>query len=211
MDESKSHKNVKNDLVLGDLAGIVGKDSNIAQSEKALVNVGSGTLYFPILLDEIGVGGVFLGSGHFIVDAIVETKQGAIGQSEEHKWEGNLLLLDRGGEWSAPNTESVKNADLKIHSLGSIEEAKERARQIFDRFVDRDGGWSLDFLDSKKKGWFVKILDNESRESHLIAERDRLVMTHEGTKLAIKGNKLVRKGRKKTLVVSGRGKIVRLG
>ncbi|MFX1485752.1 MAG: hypothetical protein ACFFBS_01365 [Promethearchaeota archaeon] len=211
MDESKSRKRAKNELVLGDLSGKVSKDSNITQSERALVNVGSGTLYFPLLLDGISVGGVFLGFGYFIVDAIVETKQGAIGQSEEHKWDGSLLLLDQGRDWSAPSTEPAEDTDLRSRYLESAEEAKERAWQIFDRFMRKSEDWSSDFLDSKEKGWLANIIDNEGRESHLMAKRDRLVMIHEGTKLVIKGNKLVRKEPEKTLVVSRRGRIIRIG
>jgi len=75
MGEDKSHIRMKNELALGDLTGKVSKDSNIAQSEKALVNVDSGTLYFPVLLDETAVGGIFLGSGQFIVEAVYTFEQ----------------------------------------------------------------------------------------------------------------------------------------
>ncbi|MFX1362546.1 MAG: hypothetical protein ACFE7A_03750 [Promethearchaeota archaeon] len=214
MGGNKSHKhikNIRNGLVLGDLTGKVSNDSKIAQSEKALVNVESGALYFPVLLDETIAGGIFLGSGHFIVDAIIETGAGAVGKSEEHKWDGNLLLLDQGGMWSAPNTEPFKHTDLKIHNLESAEKARERAQKVLNRFSFEGRSWASDFFESKKEGWIVNIIDKENKESRLVAKRDRLVMTHEGIKLVIKGNKLVRKGNKKILVVGEEGNIVRVG
>ncbi|MFX0096785.1 MAG: hypothetical protein ACFE7E_03410 [Candidatus Hodarchaeota archaeon] len=211
MDKDKLHNNIKNKLLLGDLAGKVSKDSNIAQSEKALVNVKSGTLYFPVLQDRTVVGGVFLGSGHFIVDAIIETRQGAIGKSEDHNWDGNLLILDQGGIWSAPGTEPFSDKDLNIHNLESAKEAKERAQQILDRLLFEGRSWSSDFLDSRKGGWTVNIIDKDNKETRLVAKRDKFVMTHEGTVLVIKGNKLVRTGHKKTIVVGEKGNIVRIG
>ena len=49
------------DLVLGALAGKVTQPSDIAQTEKALLSVNEGSLYFPIFSQNTEVGGVFIG------------------------------------------------------------------------------------------------------------------------------------------------------
>ena len=127
----KSYPN-KNDLVLGALAGKVVDPTDIARTEKALINVNNGTLYFPVLYKGVEIVGIFLGTGQVLVDAIVNTKRGALGKSHEFLWNGSLLLFTEDGKWSPPSVATVKDKELKAFHLESPENALKRAQQIFE-------------------------------------------------------------------------------
>ena len=219
--------------VLGALAGRVSRPWEVARSDKALVEVNPGSLYFPILRGGVEMGGVFLGSGRFVVDAIVETKRGAYGESEESSWNGSLLLMASSvGDWSPPPVEPAGKKDLQSNYLGSVEEAQERAQQILERFggdstprpgglwcwcgwgagVGLDAEWwpGVAFL-GRRRGWRAVILDMYRGKTRLLAGGSRLVMERPGTKLVISGNRMVRvKGRRKVLVVGRHGFALRI-
>lgn len=211
MSETNSRNSQWDDLVLGALAGKVSETIEIARSKKALVEVTAGTLYFPVLFEEIEVGGIFIGSGRFVVDAIVETRQGAIGKSHDYSWDGSLLILSSGGEWTPPSVKLVQDKDLKSYHLKTTDEAKERATQILDRFTESKFGWFSESYIRRGKGWRVTILDKERGVTHLIAKQTRLIMKHSDTKIVLDGNRLLQKqGERKIVVASRWGPIVRV-
>lgn len=222
-----------NKVVLGALAGRVARPWEVARSEKALVEVDAGSLYFPVLRGGVEVGGVFLGSGRFVVDAIVETKRGAYGESKEFSWKGSLLLMaSESGEWSPPPVEPASEKDLWGNYLNSVEEAQERAQQVLKRFggdfAPRIGGlwcwcgWGagvsagLEWVPGwgstrRRRGWRATILDLYHGKTHLLASGKRLAMDWAGTKLVIHGNRMVKVSRRrKVLIVGRRGFALRL-
>ena len=194
-------------LVLGALAGQVTKIWELARSEKALIQIDPGTLYFPIFSNGVEVGGVFIGSGYYLVDAIAETRRGAVGKSYDYSWNGSLLLLTLNGDWSPPSVTQIGKGDLKRLYLESAEEANWRAQQILERF----GNTSQEGIHIKpghKRGWLATILDIHQGKTLLVSIKDKLVMTREDTTLAIHGDRLVKtQGHRKVLVVGKRGTI----
>ncbi len=211
MTENKRRTRNTNDLILGALAGMVSETSEIAKSTKSLIRVDSGTLYFPVISDEVEIGGVFLGKGQFIVDAIVETRQGAFGNSIEHSWDGSLLLLGKAGEWTPPSVSPVKEKDLKSYDFNSEEEARTRAKQILDGYSNREFCWEDRILPWPPRGWMVTILDTTRGPTHIIAKGSHLLFKDSEVKLVLSGNHLVEKrGRKKTVVAGRWGPIVRM-
>ncbi len=194
-------------LVLGTLAGQVTEIWEVARSEKALIQIDPGTIYFPIFSQGKEVGGVFIGSGYYLVDAIAETRRGAVGKSYEYSWNGSLLLLTLDGDWSSPRTSDVSNGDLKRLYIESEGEANWRAQQILERFGNTsDEGWH--FRPGHRHGWFATILDIHQGKTQLVSIEDKLVMTREGTTLAIHGERLVKtQGHRKVLVIGKRGTI----
>lgn len=200
------------DLVLGALAGRVKQPTDLAQSEKALLSVNEGSLYFPIFHRNIEVGGIFIGLGQVIVDAIVETKRGAIGQSREFLWNGSLFILSEDGYWSPPETTPVKDKHLKEYLLESVDEAQERAQGIYDRFFEQNRNWLYETFIQRHRGWIAQIFDRQHGKCSFIASDDRLVVTIADWKVVLSGNKLVEKHGRKKVVVAGRGgTIIRLG
>lgn len=198
------------DLVLGALAGKVAEPSEIARSEKALVHVDAETLYFPVLRAGAEIGGVFFGSGHYIVDAIVETREGAVGQSQDASWGGSLLLLSEAGEWAPPIVVQATEKDVRSQYLESNEDAFDRAWQILTRFADgrvpRFPCFSV-----RPGGWQATILDKRNGKTSIVACGDRVVVADAQTSLVIKGNHLIRtEGQHKVLIVGHRGAAIRI-
>jgi hypothetical protein len=209
---SSSRRNRDTDLVLGALAGKVDATTEIARTEKALVQVDSGALYFPIIRNNVELGGIFFGSGQLIVDAIVETNRGAVGQSQELEWNGSLLLLSLSAEWVPPSVLPASDKDLGDHNLDSREAAEEKARQLFDQYLDERSSWSGEIFTSRGKGWCVIILDKKQGKISIVASRDRLAMKQSDSCLVIKGNCMVKKdGHSKLIITGKRGHILRLG
>ncbi|MFX1539971.1 MAG: hypothetical protein ACFFBX_04255 [Promethearchaeota archaeon] len=200
------------DLVLGALAGKVTQPSDIAQSEKALLSVNEGSLYFPIFFQNTEVGGVFIGFGQAIIDAIVDTKRGALGQSHEFLWNGSLLLLSEDGDWKPPITSPVKEKDVKVFLLSSLEEAQERAQMIFDRFLNYNRNWCSDTFIQRHRGWLATILDRQRGKCSIITSDNRLVVKMGELKVIIHGNNFVKtEGRKKVVVAGRGGPLIRFG
>ncbi|MFX0079428.1 MAG: hypothetical protein ACFE8O_09335 [Candidatus Hermodarchaeota archaeon] len=200
------------DLVLGILAGKVLEPTDIAQSEKALLSVNEGSLYFPIFHRNVEVGGVFIGLGQVIVDAIVETRRGAIGHSREFLWNGSLLLLSEDGNWSPPETTPIKDKHLKAYLLESVDEAQERAQGIFNRFLENNRNWFDEIFIQRLRGWVAQIFDRQRGKCILIASGDRIVLKIADWKVVLSGNKLIEKDGRKKVVVAGRGgHVIRLG
>lgn len=199
------------DLALGALAGKVAARSEVGRSEKALIQVDAETLYFPVLRAGVEIGGVFFGSGHYIVDAIVDTREGAIGQSQEADWDGSLLLLSEAGEWSPPTVVPASGEDVRRQYLDSNEEAFDRAWQVLTRFADRGAPPLAWFSVRRRCGWEATILDKRHGKTSLAACGDRVVIADAKTRLVIKGNHLVKtKGRHKILIIGHRGATIRI-
>jgi hypothetical protein len=200
------------ELVLGALAGKVSHPADIARSEKALLSVNEGTLYFPIFYRKQEVGGVFIGFGQALIDAIAETHRGAVGKSHNFNWNGSLLLLSQDGEWTPPSTSHTNEKELKKLHLGSMDEAFQRAQEIFNRFFDYNRNWFTEIFIQRQRGWVATILDTQFGKCGIIASEDRLVFKRGELKVVLSGNKLVQtEGRKKVFVAGRAGKIVRFG
>ncbi|MFX1562591.1 MAG: hypothetical protein ACFFDP_04715 [Promethearchaeota archaeon] len=212
MSSSSSKRKHEGDLVLGALAGKVDATAEIARTEKALVQVDSGTLYFPVIRAGVEVGGVFFGSGQVIIDAIVETRRGAIGQSKELVWDGSLFLLSTSAEWVPPSILPVGDKELRSHNLDSKEAAEERAQQLFARYLDEGNSWVDDVFVLRRKGWCIIILDKNEGKTRILASRDRIVLNRSDASLIIKGNHMVETEGKSKVIVSGRrGYVFRIG
>jgi hypothetical protein len=158
-------------LVLGTLAGQVTEIWEVARSEKALIQIDPGTLYFPIFSQGKEVGGVFIGSGYYLVDAIAETRRGAVGKSIEYSWNGSLLVLTLDGDWSPPQVSEIRKGDLKRLYIESEGEANWRAQQILERFGNpSDESWH--FRPGRRQGWIATILDIHQGKTQLVSVED---------------------------------------
>ena len=115
--------------VVGALAGKVAEPTDISRSEKALLSINEGSLYFPIFYHNEEIGGIFIGTGQALFDAIIDTKRGAIGKSHEFLWNGSLLLLTVDGKWSPPSVQPIKEKDLETFHIPSVEDAQLRAQE----------------------------------------------------------------------------------
>ncbi|MFW9832294.1 MAG: hypothetical protein ACFFD8_11025, partial [Candidatus Thorarchaeota archaeon] len=149
----------KSEPFVGALAGKVTEPTDISRSEKALLSVNEGSLYFPIFFHNEEIGGVFIGAGQVLIDAIIETNRGAIGKSHEFFWNGSLLLLTVDGKWSPPSINPVSHKDLSVFQIASVDEAQKRAQEIFLRFRNNNRDWVTDTFIQRHNGWIATILD----------------------------------------------------
>lgn len=191
--------------VVGALAGKVVEPTDVSRSKKALLSVNEGSLYFPIFYHNEEIGGIFIGTGQVLFDAIIETKRGAFGKSHEFLWNGSLLLLTMDGKWSPPSVQPIQDKDLTAFHITSVEDANRRAQEIFHRFKDNNRDWVSGTFIQRQHGWIATILDVNRGKCGIIASDDRLVVTIGDLKLVISGNKLVQKQGRKKVVVAGRG------
>ncbi len=212
MSSSDSNETHKGGLILAALAGKVAEPTDIARSDKALLCVNEGSLYFPILYNAQEVGGIFIGTGQVLIDAIIETNRGAFGKSHEFLWNGSLLLLTEDGQWNPPIVNPPSQNDLQAFLLDSIEEAQRRAQEIFYRFRYSNQHWAIDTFIQRHRGWVATILDKQRGKCGIIASNDRLVVKLAKLKVVISGNKLVQtEGRKKVVIAGQRGPVIRFG
>jgi hypothetical protein len=212
MSSSSPWSHQKQELVLGALAGKVTHPADVAHSDKALLSVNEASLYFPLFYQTREVGGVFIGSGQAIIDAIAETLRGAVGQSYEFHWNGSLLLFSEDGDWTPPTTSPANERDIKVFLLESAEEAYHRAQEIFNRFFTQHRNWFTDTFIQRNHGWIATILDTQYGKCGIIASEDRLIFKKGDLKVVLSGSKLVQtEGHKKVFVAGRAGKIVRFG
>lgn len=212
MSSSFSNETHKAGLILASLAGKVVEPTDIARSDKALLCVNEGSLYFPVLYNNQEVGGIFIGAGQVLVDAIIETNRGAFGKSHEFLWNGSLLLITEDGKWNPPIVSPATREDLQIFLLDSAEEAQRNAQEIFWRFRYNNRHWTIDTFIQRHRGWIATILDKQRGKCGIIASDDRLVVKLDKLKVVISGNKLVQtEGRKKVVIAGRGGPVIRFG
>lgn len=78
---------------LDDVVFKVTKEVRLLQTERGIVELGENALAIPIILNEKPRGYIFHGQGKLLIDAIVETKEGAIGKPIDRELNEPFLML----------------------------------------------------------------------------------------------------------------------
>jgi len=81
------------DYELGSTISRTNEDITLWQTEKGIIEISKSTLAVPIKLDDQRKGYVFHGQGKLLLDAIVETEEGAVGKSVEKELNEPFLML----------------------------------------------------------------------------------------------------------------------
>lgn len=69
------------------------EDLILLEGDRCVIKAHKGTLAVPLLQNDKTVGYVFHGEGELLLDAIIETPEGAVGKPIEHKLENPFLMV----------------------------------------------------------------------------------------------------------------------
>ena len=104
----------------------------LLRSDTASVEVDKETFAIPVLLRSEIVGYIFSGQGKLLVDAIVETEEGALGKPIQRSLNEPFLMLGDTSEITRHFT-AAKDDDLN-RAPGDKKALSERAQELLDRF-----------------------------------------------------------------------------
>lgn len=174
------------------------------QTERGIIKISKNTLAIPLKLDNQRKGYIFHGQGRLLIDAIVETNEGAAGNSVEKELNEPFLML---GEPREIQQHLIKASEENLAEMGYKNQQgfEDKAEDLCDRFftgkvhsqkgLDEDHG-------------LIFAFQNEARKLDiLLAKGSKLVYTTTDMVFVSNENKVVLK-RPGEVVVSNNGKSV---
>lgn len=193
------------DYNLGDKPQKLLEDTLLFKNERSIVNASKDTLALPIEFDGETLGYVFHGEGKLLLDAIIETRRGAIGKSTERDLKAPFLMLGGAKEISSniipTNASDLSNMGYE-DAQAFVKRADEACEHLFRRTMRHA---HMDF-DGKDARLFAFQREEDGYDT-LISKRDKLVYTSDEEVYVFKGDKgiLTRHGE---VVVSKKEKTV---
>jgi hypothetical protein len=153
-------------------------DATLWQTDRGLVKISRNTLAVPIRIGDQRKGYVFHGCGKLMIDAIVETGEGAVGRSIDKELNKPFLLLgakeELGQRFAAVVEEDLKNAGYE-HDQQFIAAAQAICDEFFDRRI-RSGRRRF----GVDKGLVFAFPSDTSKMDILLAEDSKLVYKKAG-------------------------------
>jgi len=154
---------IRHDYQLGDTISKTTEDTRLWDSEKGIVEIHKDTLAIPIKLDDKERGYIFHGQGKLLLDTIVETEEGAIGDPVEKELNKPFLMLGDPEETNQYLTEASEE-DLTRMGYENKQALIDAAEDLFNRFFKNGRSHSLR-LKQKQSG------SETSRRSSLFGQR----------------------------------------
>lgn len=148
------------------------EDMKLWQTEKGIIEISSSTLGTAIKLDNRRKGYVFHGHGKLLLDAIVETEEGAIGKSIEKELNESFLMLGDIEEIQQHLTKASKEDLSKMgyeNQQGFIARAEDLCDQFFKKRVHYDKRFNGDY------GLIFAFLNEAGKLDILVAKGSKLV------------------------------------
>lgn len=143
------------------------------QSDKGLVKVSKDTLAVAVKSNSETVGYAFHGEGKMILDAIVETEQGAAGKSIEKELNKPLLMLG--------NPEQIADhlapADTETCSKKGYSEARqfvETLGHVFRRFLRTERGIGC-YCSVRPRGLVFAFVNEDGKKNLLLVKDSKIV------------------------------------
>lgn len=143
------------------------------QMEKGIVEISKNTLAVPIGLGDKERGYVFHGNGKFLLDSIVETEEGAIGQPVEKELSELFLMLGDTEEIQKHLTEASEE-DLAKMGYKNQQEFADRAKDLCGQFFKKKGVHNHQCFD-EHRGFIFAFQNQTSKLDILIAKGSKLV------------------------------------
>jgi len=156
--------------------------------EKASVEIEKNMFAVPIKVEEEKVGYVFVGQGKLVVDAIVETDEGAFGKPIERALSEPFLMLGN-TEQTSQHFRPASHDDLK---RAAVDERTllDRAQGLLDRFSSKSAVHGrLDLCNHS--GWIFAFSNGENALDHLVSKGSELVYNAKDMSFVSKGNKSI--------------------
>lgn len=174
------------------------------QMERGIIKIRENTLAVPIKLDDHQKGYVFHGQSKLLLDAIIETDEGAVGKSIEKELDKPFLML---GETKEIGRQLINASEEDFTLMGyeSQQGFVEKAEDLCDRFFrgKMDSHESFD----GDCGLVFAFENDTSKLDVLLAKDSKLVYTTRDLVFVSNENKVVLKSPDE-VVVSNNGKSV---
>jgi len=193
------------DYQLGNTISKTTEDIRLWESEKGIVEIDRDTLGIPLKLDDKERGYVFHGQGKLLLDTIVETEEGAIGDPVEKPLNKPFLMLGDREETQQHLTE-VSEEDLTRMGYENKQALKDAAEDLFNRFFKNGRTYSRHRF-SEDRGVIFAFQNQNDKLEILVAKGPKFVYTAKDIVFVSNRNKVVLK-RPEEVVCSGNGKSV---
>jgi len=180
------------------------EDIRLWQTEKGIIEISRNTLAVSIRLDDKRKGYVFHGQGKLLIDAIVETEEGAVGKSVEKELIEPFLML---GDTERIQKHLAETSEDDFEKMGykSQQGFVDKAEDLCDRFFRGRVHSHEDF--DEPHGLIFAFQNETSKFDILVAGGSKLVYKATGLVFVSNENKVVLKSPGE-VVVSDNGKSV---
>lgn len=175
------------------------------ESERGFVEIEKDTLAMMVKMNDKKRGYVFHGFGKLLLDAIVETVEGAVGKPVEKEVREPFLMIGD-TESIQPHLSQASSEDLARMGYENPEAFLTRADELLDRFF-RDGGMHGCRSSRQFQGSVFAFPNKDDQCDILALFGSKLVYESTDTVFALDGDKVVLKSPEQ-VVVSSRGKSV---
>jgi hypothetical protein len=189
---------------LDDTVSRATEDIRLWQAKKGIIEISRNTLAVPIMLDDEQKGYVFHGQGKLLIDAIAETKEGAVGKPVEKELIEPFLML---GDTEIIRKRLAETREDNFEKMGyeSQQEFIDKAEDLFDRFFGETVHSYEDF--DENHGLIFAFQNGTSKFDILVADGSKLVYKTTGLVFVSNEDKIVLKSPSE-VVVSDNGKSV---
>jgi len=181
------------------------------QTERGIIKISKNTLAIPLKLDDQRKGYIFHGQGRLLIDAIVETNEGAVGKSVENELNEPFLMLGETGEIQQHLTKASEE-DLAEMGHKNQQGFVDKAEDLCDRFFTGMRGCITGKVHSHKgleedQGLIFAFQNGARKLDILLTKGTKLIYTTTDMVFVLDENKVVLK-RPGEVVVSNNGKSV---
>jgi len=175
----------------------------LLRTEKGVVEIGENTLAVPVKLDDQRKGFVFHGKGKLLLDAIVETEEGAIDKSVEEEISEPFLMLGGTEEMQNRLTEANKEDLMKV-GYENEQDLLTKAGDLCNRFFGRTGIHNHRCYD-ENDGFVFAFPNKSDKLDILVAKGSKLVYKSLGRVFVLNRNEAILKTPDEVAIV-GNGK-----
>ena len=187
---------------------VTNQEIEIISHEKAYVKLEAGCVWTYLLEDGVRVGVAFSGPSRFAVDAIAETKIGAIGESVTGTLAGVQLFI---GAASLENiSKGAENSDLQNQGYSNTDAFTKEVESTIEDLVS--GKDTKTRIDDKKDSWILFGKDSEKKKILLVlSEKKGLVFMYGKMVYVVGDDNLVSVSKSGVVVSNSDGKQIIVG
>jgi hypothetical protein len=179
----------------------------LLQSEKGIIEVDKDTLAIAIKLDNQQEGYVFHGHGKLLLDTIVETGEGAIGESVEKEIDEPFLMIGDTKYVEALLSKADKE-NLAAMGYESEQAFMNKAKEMLDQFSNKERVSSFHCCCDNTHGLVFAFPNDAGKFDILLAKGSNLVYKTINKVFVSHRNKVVLKTPNETIVSNDRRSVV---
>lgn len=177
------------------------------QIDKGVIEIDKNALVISIKLDNQQKGYVFHGNGKLLLDTIVETDEGAIGEPVEKEISEPFLMLGDTEE-TQQHLSAANKANLREMGYESEQEFMTKAEDLFSQFLGKGRTNSHQCCCGSDHGFIFAFPNKAGKLDILVANGSRLVYKAMSKVFVSNKNKVVLKTPKEVVVSGGRRSFV---